>query len=104
MLLVQHRGLKRHCCADHNYHIKSMYNKSRQPYSLYIDFITAFSSVLCEALFQVLSHQGLTWSTLVRIQRLYACTQNAPLANEQVSYRYVQERSMPWVLHFHLII
>ena len=51
---IQHGGLPGHQCADHLYHLKALYAKSKKSYSLFIDFNKAFNSVPRGTLWTVL--------------------------------------------------
>ena len=42
---IQHGGLPGYQCADHLYHLKALYAKSKKSYSLFIDFNKAFNSM-----------------------------------------------------------
>ena len=67
---IQHGGLPGHQCADHLYHLKALYAKSKKSYSLFIDFNKAFNSVPHGTLWTVLERAKFCTSTISLIKQL----------------------------------
>ena len=87
---IVHRELPRHQCADHIYHLKSSYARSKSGYSLYIDFNKPFNSVPLSTLWTVLEHSNLSRAAITSVQNLYASPVDAPIINGHCPHSYVQ--------------
>ena len=66
---IQHSGLPGHQCADHLYHLKALYAKSKKSYSLFIEFNKAFNSVPHGTLWTVLERANFSTSTISLIKQ-----------------------------------
>ena len=69
---IQHGGLPGHQCADHLYHLKALYAKSKKSYSLFINFNKAFDSVPHGTLWTVLERANFSTSPISLIKQLYS--------------------------------
>ena len=76
---IQHSGLPGHQCADHLYHLKALYAKSKKSYSLFIDFNKASNSVPHGTLWTVLERANFSTSTISLIKQLYSFPQDSPI-------------------------
>ena len=91
---IHNRGLHRHQCADHIYHLKSLYARSKSIYPLYIDFNKAFNSVPLSTLWTVLEHSNLFRAAIMSVKHLYASPVDALIINGHYPHSYVQARGL----------
>ena len=91
---IQHGGLPGHQCADHLYHLKALYAKSKRSYSLFIDFNKAFNSVPHGTLWTVLERANFSASTISLIKQLYSFPQDSPIINGRTPHAYLQTRGL----------
>ena len=91
---IQHGGLPGHQCADHLYHLKALYAKSKKSYSLFIDFNKAFNSVPHGTLWTVLERANFSASTISLIKQLYSFPQDSPIINGRTPHAYLQTRGL----------
>ena len=91
---IQHGGLPGHQCAGHLYHLKALYAKSKESYSLFIDFNKAFNSVPHGTLWTVLERAHFSTSTISLIKQLYSLPQNSPIINGRTPHAYFQTRGL----------
>ena len=91
---IQHGGLPHHQCADHIYHLKSLYARSKSSYSLYIDFNKVFNSVPLSTLWTVLERSNLSRAAITSVKNLYASPVDAPIINGHCPHSYVQGRGL----------
>ena len=91
---IQHGGLPGHQCADHLYHLKAVYAKSKKSYSLFINFSKAFNSVPHGTLWTVLERANFSTSTISLIKQLYSFPQDSPIINGRTPHAYLQTRGL----------
>ena len=91
---IQHGGLPGHQCADHLYHLKALYAKSKKSYSLFIDFNKASNSVPHGTLWTVLERANFSTSTISLIKQLYSFGQDSPIINGRTPHAYLQTRGL----------
>ena len=91
---IQHGGLPTHQCADHLYHLKALYAKSKNSYSLFIDFNKALNSVPHGTLWTVLERANFSTSTISLIRQLYFFPQDSPIINGRTPDAYLQARGL----------
>ena len=91
---IQHGGLPGHKCADHLYHLKALYAKSKKSYSLFIDFNKASNSVPHGTLRTVLERANFSTSTIFLIKQLYSFPQDSPVINGPTPHAYLQTRCL----------
>ena len=94
LLVIQHGGLPSHQCADHLYHLKALYAKSKKSYSLFIDFNKAFNSVPHGTLWTVLEQANFSTSTISLIKQLYSFPQDSPKINGRTPHAYLHTRGL----------
>ena len=92
---IQHGGLPGHQCADHLYHLKALYAKTKKSYSLFINFNKAFNSVPRGTLRTVLERANFSTSTISLIKQLYSFPQDSPIINGRTPHAYLQTRGLP---------
>ena len=91
---IKHSGLPGHQCADHLYHLKALYAKSKKSYSLFIDFNKAFNSVPHGTLWTALERANFSTSAISLIKQLYSFPQDSPIINGRTPHAHIQTRGL----------
>ena len=91
---IQHGGLPGHQGADHLYHLKALYAKSKKSFSLFINFNEAFNSVRHGTLWIVLERANFSTSTISLIKQRYSFLQDSPIINGRTPHAYLQTRGL----------
>ena len=91
---VQHGGLPHHQCADHIYHLKSLYARSKSSYSLYIEFNKALNSVPLSTLWTELEQSNLSRAAITSVKNLYASPVDPPIIDGHCLHSYLKARGL----------